>query len=114
MKDDLLAPLHDIVQAGQAIKSFVSGKTFSDYSSDELLRSAVERKFEVIGEALNRIKRDAPDVLKSIRNARDVISFRNILIHGYDAIDHAIVWGLMQEELAHLLADVDNLLHSKG
>lgn len=110
MKDDLLAPLHDILQAGRPVKELVSGKQFSDYASDELIRSGVERKFEVIGEALNRIKRDAPEVLGSIRNVRDIVSFRNILIHGYDAIDDRFVWGIIQEELDQLLADVSSLL----
>jgi uncharacterized protein with HEPN domain len=114
MKDDILAPLDDILQAGQAIRNFVSGRQFQDYSSDDLLRSAVERKFEVIGEALNRIKRDDPEVLPFIRNARDVVSFRNILIHGYDAIDDKIVWGIIQEELDQLLADVGSLLKEKN
>ena len=60
MKDEVLTHLHDIIQAGKAIQKFVSGRTFETYVSDELLRSAVERKFEIIGEALNRIHRDEP------------------------------------------------------
>lgn len=114
MKDDLLAPLHDILQAGQAIHEFVSNKSFRDYSSNDLLRSAVERKFEVVGEALNRIKRDAPEMLSQIQHARDIVSFRNILIHGYDAIDDKIVWGIIQEDLASLLRDVNRLLQSNA
>lgn len=114
MKADLLAPLHDIVQAGQAVKGFVSTRTFNDYSTDEMLRSSVERKFEIMGEALNRIKRIEPALLASIRHARDIISFRNILIHGYDAVDDKIVWGIIQEELDSLLADVGRLLEDKS
>ncbi len=110
MKEDLLAPLHDIQQAGDAIRRFVSGRGFDEYTSDELLRSAVERKFEVIGEALSRIKRDAPDLLGQIRNTRDIISFRNILVHGYDTIDDRIVWGVLEEDLGQLLEDVERLL----
>jgi len=82
MKDDILAHLHDILQTGRAIKTFISGKTFDKYISDDLLRSAVERKFEVMGEAINRLKRDAPELLPQIRYNRDIISFRNILVHG--------------------------------
>jgi len=59
MKDDIRAYLDDILRSGRAIKAFVAGRTFDDYSSDELLRSGVERKLEIIGESLNRIKRES-------------------------------------------------------
>lgn len=115
MKNEVLAHLHDILESGRSIKTFIEGKTFKDYGADEQLRSAVERKFEIIGEALNRINRDAPDVLSSIRNHREIISFRNILVHGYDAIDERIVWGVMEDHLDSLLEDVERLLdRSRG
>ncbi len=66
MKDEILAHLHDIAEAGKAIRSFVSGRTCEYYSQDELLRSAVERKFEIMGEALNRVARDEPSATKQI------------------------------------------------
>ena len=110
MKDETPAHLHDILQAARAVKAFVSGRTFAEYAQEDLLRSAVERKFEIMGEALNRIKRDDPDVLSQIRDHRDIISFRNILVHGYDAIDDRIVWGVIEEDLDHLIEDADKLL----
>ena len=114
MKDEILAHLHDILQAGRAIKEFISNKTFDDYISDNLLRSAVERKFEVMGEAINRIKRDDPELLAQIRYNRDIISFRNILVHGYDAIDDRVVWGVIKEDLDSLIEDVERLLPQAG
>ncbi len=113
MKDDLLAHLHDILKAANAVKEFVSGASFDKYISDELLRSAVERKFEIMGEALNRASRTEPAVLDHIRDCRDIISFRNILIHGYDAIDDQIVWETIEEDLANLIQDVESLLTSR-
>lgn len=113
MKDEVLAHLHDIVQAGNAVKSFVTGCTFDRYSSDEQLRSAVERKFEIMGEALNRIRRDEPNILQKIRDHRDIISFRNILIHGYDTIDDLIVWGVIEEGLGNLIKDAETLLNTE-
>lgn len=113
MKDDLIAYLDDILRSGRAIKAFVAGRTFDDYSSDELLRSGVERKLEIIGESLNRIKRDEPELLQQIPEYRDIISFRNILIHGYDTIDDRIVWGIIEEELDALLDAVATLLEQK-
>jgi uncharacterized protein with HEPN domain len=54
MKDEILAHLHDVLQSGRAIKKFISNRTLESYTSDELLRSAVERKFEIMGEAINK------------------------------------------------------------
>jgi uncharacterized protein with HEPN domain len=110
MKDEVLAHLHDIAHAGKAVKRFVAGRTFEHYAADEQLRSAVERKFEIMGEALNRIHRDEAEVLRRIREHRDIVSFRNILVHGYDAIDAPIVWGVIEDDLDALLEDVAALL----
>jgi uncharacterized protein with HEPN domain len=67
VKDDFLKHLYDIKEAASAILRFVRGKMFEDYDQDELLRSGVERKFEIIGEARNRIRRDNLTVLDTIR-----------------------------------------------
>ena len=82
MEDDLLKHLYDIRKAAAAIFRFVRGKTFDDYEQDELLQSGVERKFEIIGEALNRVRRENPKLLDTIREYRNIVSFRNILAHG--------------------------------
>jgi uncharacterized protein with HEPN domain len=110
MEDDLLKHLYDIKEAAAAILRFVRGKTFGDYERDELLRSGVERKFEIIGEALNRLSREKPTVLDKIREHRNIVSFRNILAHGYDSLDNRIVWGIIGEDLGKLLEDVERLL----
>ncbi|HAK93958.1 MAG TPA: hypothetical protein DCM87_02840 [Planctomycetes bacterium] len=70
MKSEVLAHLHDILQAGRAVGRFVVGRTFGEYCGDDLLRSGVERKFEIMGEALNRIARVDPSVLDQIRDRR--------------------------------------------
>jgi uncharacterized protein with HEPN domain len=110
MEDDLLKHLYDIKEAAAAILRFVHSKTFADYERDELLRSGVERKFEIIGDALNRLSRDNPTVLDNIREHRNIVSFRNILAHGYDSIDNRIVWDIIGEDLGKLLEDVERLL----
>jgi uncharacterized protein with HEPN domain len=110
MEDDLLKYLYDIKEAASAIFRFVRGKTFANYERDELLRSGVERKFEIIGEALNRLSRGNPTLLDKIREYRNIVSFRNILAHGYDSIDNRIVWGIIDEDLGKLLEDVEGLL----
>jgi uncharacterized protein with HEPN domain len=113
MNDDVSACLYDIVQAGRAIHDFVEGESLESYVGNAMVRSAVERKFEIMGEALNRIKKLDQDVLTRIRNARSIISFRNILIHGYDSIDDRIVWAVVQNDLHELMVDVEGLIASE-
>jgi len=110
MGDETLKHLFDIREAASAILRFVARKTLEDYADDDLLRAAVERKFEIIGEALNRIKRDAPTVLDQIREHRSIVSFRNILAHGYDTVDYRVVWGIIEDDLGNLLEDVEQLM----
>lgn len=110
MKDDTTAHLHDIIKAADAIKQFIEAKTFDDYVSDDILRSAVERKCEIIGEAINRIRRDDADILEHIRNHREIVSFRNILAHGYDSIDDRIVWDVIGDDLNQLRQDTRSLI----
>ena len=90
--------LEEIRRASQCILEFIEGQVFSDYSESNLLRSAVERQFEIIGEALNRLKKTDPDTSNKITAHRQIISFRNILIDGYDVIEDAVVWDVVQEK----------------
>ena len=113
MADEFLKHLYDIREATTAIFRFIHGKTFEDYEQDELLRSGIERKFEIIGEALHRIRRDAPALLDKIREHRNIVSFRNILAHGYDSLDNRIVWGIIEEDLGKLFEDVERLLEGR-
>ena len=75
-----------------------------------MLRAAVERQFEIIGEALRRLsKEDSPTTARISEHAR-IIAFRNILVHGYADIDDRIVWDVVQSKLPALLLEVESLL----
>lgn len=111
MERELKKLLFDIQEAALAIKEFILGKSLADYESSDLLRSAVERKFEIIGEALNRIRQVDEEILEEIFEYRKIIGFRNILAHGYDAISNEIVWEICGESLDTLLENVDRLLN---
>lgn len=76
----------------------------------ELLRSAVERKLMIVGEALNQMLRLEPDLEHQIPDARQIIDFRNILVHGYYAIEHETVWGILQKDLPVLTQQIQELL----
>jgi uncharacterized protein with HEPN domain len=78
MEDDLLKHLYDIKEAAAAILRFVRGQTFDDYERDELFRSGVERKFEIIGKALNRVSRDNPVDFGSLPSQSFPVSFISV------------------------------------
>lgn len=106
--------LEDIRSAADFVKSATDGLTLQQFKQDRLLRQAVERNFEIIGEAMRRLEKDDPDTADRITDYRRIIAFRNVLIHGYDVIDPAIVWSAVEVDLAPLLADVQVLLNSVG
>ena len=102
--------LHDVRVAAEHIEAFTHGKDFSTYGMDEMLRSAVERQFEIIGEALNRLSKINPDLVGRVSEYQRIIAFRNILIHGYAQVDDRLVWSVVEEKLQTLLGEVIRLL----
>ncbi|HOK66519.1 MAG TPA: DUF86 domain-containing protein [Anaerohalosphaeraceae bacterium] len=102
--------LYDIVQACDAVRSFLSGRTFTDYQQDELLRAAVERKLMIIGEAVYQILRIAPELESSISQARQIVGFRNVLVHGYFAVEDETVWGIASHDIPVLAQEAARLL----
>jgi uncharacterized protein with HEPN domain len=102
--------LEDIRDAAAFIGEVTQGRTLEQYSADRLMRQAVERNFEIIGEAIKRLAKVDPICAAGIAQYPQIISFRNILIHGYDLVDHALVWSTVQTQLPALLRDVQALL----
>jgi uncharacterized protein with HEPN domain len=102
--------LYDIRKAARLIEGFARGRSFEDYMADPMLRSAVERQFEIVGEALNRLSKIDPATAAQIPDHRRVIAFRNVLIHGYATILDDLVWGIVETRLAALLDVVERLL----
>ena len=106
--------LLDIQIAADRIGRFTQGKTFQQYLADEMLRSAVERQFEIVGEALSRLAKDDAGVAAAIPDHARIVAFRNILIHGYATVDDRIVWGVIENYLVQLQAAVKRLLETPG
>jgi len=103
--------LFDAHQASKAIQIFLKEKEFEDYTQDLMLSSAVERQFEILGEALKRIRDKDEEFLEtSITGWRGAISFRNILAHGYDHLDNEIIWGIIEDDLPKLVESLQNQL----
>jgi len=110
MRPEVVKHLQDVRTAAEWIVRFTHGRTELDFGADEMLRSAVERKFEIIGEALNRLRRDAPATADKITAVQRIIGFRNVLIHGYDRLDNEISWDAVETKLPVLRKEVDSLL----
>jgi len=89
---DIRKYIFNINEACQLLLQFNAGKTFSDYSTDPMLRSAVERQFEIIGETLAQALRLDPSLSSRISNAGRIIAFRNRLIHGYSSISVIVIF----------------------
>ncbi|MEK7437561.1 MAG: HepT-like ribonuclease domain-containing protein [Pseudomonadota bacterium] len=74
------------------------------------MRSAVERQFEIVGEAMNQLRRVDSETATAIPELPRVIAFRNILVHGYANVDNRLVWGVLETDLPSLLTTLGRLL----
>lgn len=110
MKREPRAFIWDIVQACNAVQSFLSGVAFSTYLGDLQLKSAVERQLITIGEALTQLSRVAPDRAARIPEHRQVMAFRNVLVHGYASLRDDEVWQAIGQSLPQLLAAAEAML----
>jgi uncharacterized protein with HEPN domain len=99
-------------QAAALIADFTTGLDYDTYAVDAMVRSAVERQFEVIGEALGQLAKLDPETAGRISDHRRIIAFRNILIHGYAGVDDMLVWDMVGTRLGDLRREVDELLAS--
>jgi uncharacterized protein with HEPN domain len=102
--------LFDIQRAAELITEFVKGKSREDFAKDPMLRSAVERQYEIIGEAIGGLARVDPGCAERIPEHRRIVAFRNILIHAYAKIDILVVWDATQTKLPELGRRVRELL----
>lgn len=101
--------LFDIERAAGLVAQFTTGKEFVDYEQDDMLRSAVERQFEVIGEALAQLYKLDSAIASRISGYRRIIAFRNILIHGYAEVDSRLVWDVIETSLVTLRREIAEL-----
>jgi uncharacterized protein with HEPN domain len=103
--------LWDARSSADAILRFVGGKSLEAYLADDMLRPAVERHFEIIGEALGGLARTDPRIAARIPDLGRAVAFRNLLVHGYAVIDDAIVWRVAREDLPLLRDAIAALLN---
>lgn len=106
----ILKHLQDVLDAINELESFFDGypKRFDLFEKDRLRICAVERKTEIMGEAINRIKKRDPEF--KIANARDIINTRNRIIHGYDSVETEFLWGLVIRHIPLLKQEIERIL----
>ena len=109
MPRDLRKTGFDISQAIAEIEEFTVGKTFADYQANRMLKMAIEREYEIIGEALRRMEIDFPAQFSQISDGRRIIDFRNLLAHGYDAVSDEIVWSVTENNLKILKKEIEQI-----
>ena len=103
------AYLWDMLDAARAIREFVAGKTLHDYQKSRMLRGAVERHVEIIGEAANRVSTGFQSSHPEIP-WRKVINQRNVLAHEYGEIKHELLWRVASERIAELIPMLEPLV----
>lgn len=106
--------LRDALDACDAILRFVRGLTLDGYLENELVRSAVERQFEIVGEAMGQLRQTDEAVAQRIPDVARVVDFRNVLIHKYAGVDDRIVWGIVEGKLPALRAAIEVVLTGRG
>ncbi len=109
MRLEVRKSLFDIEQAADLIGKFTAGKQLDDYERDPMLRAAVKRQFEIIGEALSRLARMDETVAAKISEYRRIIAFRNLLIHGYADVDNRLVWDVVETKLPTIRREIASL-----
>ena len=110
MHADAPALIWDACDALQCVLRFTAGRTFDEYVDDQMLHSAVERQFGIAGEALSQLRKLDPATAQQIPALANVVGFRNLLIHGYAAIEHGRVWSAINTNAPALIAVLGELL----
>jgi len=110
MNEEIKTWLFDISNSINEIEGYFleRPKIFSDYENDLLLKRAVERNIEIIGEAMSRILKKNPEI--KISNSRKIVDIRNRIIHGYDSVSDDVIWGVIIKYLPILKTEVEGLL----
>ncbi len=114
MPRDARKYLFDIAEASKLVSEFVTGKTLDDYLKSALLQSGVERQFEIIGEALGQLAKVDQQLAIRITDFQKIVSFRNVLIHGYADVDDELVWDIVETRLHVLREEVEKLIADRS
>ncbi|MBA2389361.1 MAG: DUF86 domain-containing protein [Geodermatophilaceae bacterium] len=110
MPRDAASYLWDAEGAAKLALEFMAGRRVADLDSDVMLRSALERQIQIVGEALSQLARLEPAYGSRIPDLPRIVALRNILVHGYAVVDHERLWDISSEELPALRRLLQQLL----
>jgi uncharacterized protein with HEPN domain len=106
--------LQSVLTAGRFIVEWTDGVNEHRLWADKQKRAAVERQFEVIAEALCRLRELDPRTWHDIKDAGTAIRLGEAIRRDYDAIDYGILWRATRKELPEMLGQVEDLLSALG
>jgi uncharacterized protein with HEPN domain len=112
MDERILKLLFDINTAIEEIENYFEGKekNFFDYRNNTMLKRAVERDLEIIGESVNKILKEDTSFTDKITDAKSIVALRNQVIHAYDSISDENIWSIIIKHLPKLKVEIKNLL----
>lgn len=96
-RNDLLL-LQDILEAGNKILRYTKNYSFNNFKNDERTTDAVIRNFEIIGEASRNLTKDFTAQHPEI-SWRELVGYRNLLIHEYFGSSLKTVWDIIETDL---------------
>jgi len=107
-KRDFALFIDDIYSAIAKIERYTKGISYKDFSENEMIVDAVVRNFEIIGEAANKIPKDIRDQ-NAFVEWKEMIGFRNILIHDYFGVDVESLWDTINKNIPPLKKSIRKL-----
>ena len=110
MRRRVLKLLEDVRAAGALIQNYTSTVSEETFLESTLHSDAVQRRFEVIGEALRKLRMEDPRLAERITGLQQIVDFRNVLAHGYDVVDDSRVWRIAKSRLPRLMEEIETLL----
>jgi len=112
MQHKISTCLLDIANSIKSIEDYLGdNKDFTKFEKNKMVRRAVERELEIIGEAVNRILKINPNY--EIADARRIVNLRNIVIHAYDNIDNIVLWGIISKDIPILKTRIEALIQNQ-
>ena len=113
MPRDRLVLVKDALDAALDIVEFLSEKSLDDYLKDRVLQAAIERKVEIIGEALNVARRIDPLLEEAITDLPQIVRMRNFLSHAYHSVIHPRLHEITRQNLPLLIRELKFILENE-
>ena len=113
MEPDSPKYLRHVLTAGERIAAYTRNITFDQYTTGSMRMDAVERQFITVGEAIRRLVDHDEETASQIRDYRDAVNFRNVLVHQYHRVEQPKVWEAVQITLPRMLREVESLLEAE-